>query len=142
MRPDRTYHTHGQRILELCEKASIIACALRRPELVWASWWKRNKFRPNRSTGELEPIKDWDIAWSALAKIDASHEVHYLPIDHVSRDDRLASFKKEIGGSWDVDWTRRVGAFEDNKAHPPFGMPFKIDFSLSYSIPIVRELYT
>ncbi len=115
------------------ETAEVVACVVRRPEDIWASWWHR---REGLNIGRDGPGDDWSYVWDRFAYWTANRDMHYLPIDHASRDDRLAALAEKIGRAMDMDWS-----VVQNKGVRDRGQPPEIDFTKIYETPIIKELY-
>lgn len=141
IKPSETWHVYDKRVLERggLEIAKIVACALRRPEDIWQSWWWR---REGLNHTGIEPGTKWFAAWECLRRaFEERHDIHVLPIDLPSRGIHLEAFAQTIGRPLETDWSP-VGEFH-GKGDPEAGWsePPEIDFDPIYEIPIIREYY-
>jgi hypothetical protein len=132
--PNRLEHTNSPRISILISTAEVVACAIRRPEDVWQSWWHR---REGLNADNSGPGPDFIDAWGLLGTWVAMRpDTYFLPIDHDSRDDRLEALSKKMDMPMVPDWDAVLGARNRDRGPAP-----PMDMSRIYEIPIIKELY-
>jgi hypothetical protein len=106
---------------------------LRDPRAVWRSWVKRW----NAKQGEVE-LHLFQPQWEHLLAFHEEYKLFYLPVDHVSRDERLQVLAeyldRPLHANWD-DHSGHMDAPETTDHEEP-------DWDWIYKLPMVSRFYT
>tara|TARA_R110000772_G_scaffold99174_1_gene198772 strand:- start:48671 stop:48994 length:324 start_codon:yes stop_codon:yes gene_type:complete len=83
------------------------------------------------------PGPGWFYVWQRFTEvINYGREIHFLPIDHPSRQERLSILSDAVGRKMEADYSDIRGARTRDRGLAP-----EIDFETIYNIPIIKELY-
>lgn len=130
LKAEKFAHFTSPKIDEFIGGADHVAVAVRHPALTWRSWFARGKHTDN-----YPPVDFWR-AYSKFGYHYGNPKLHYLPIDHPSRDERFAALAKKLNRPIIPDWNHFVGDLK--KPHPPTP---EVDLSPCFDVPILQELY-
>ena len=110
----------------------FIACPLRNPREMWASWAKR--WEIGITAVDLGLFK---AEFEYLSIFDDMYDIHYIPIDLPPRDDILAEWSDLLDESLVIDWGDRKGHIEGSTEtdHP------EPDWDYIYNLPFVKRFY-
>jgi len=135
------HHVHAEGTWQRVKEAEIVIAPIRKPESVWQSWWRREKYSrvtcPKCGPQDAPTDEFWGC-WMLMDKYDREREILYVPIDHPDRDaywDRMCS---AIGRKLDPQWSIASGHEDsdiDGSAAPA------VDLSLLYGYDFVRRIY-
>lgn len=136
IKPSHVNHLHQDTAIgKVIGRAGVVACAIRKPELVLRSWYKRRTGRINTFG---DPSVAWEKSWHGLRDFSRQYadKWFFLPIDHCDRQIWLDRLADRLGREIAPDWDNVVGASGGSAS-----IPRRIKVDWIYEIPIVRELY-
>ena len=134
IKPSHIKHLHQDTAIEkVINRAGTVVCAIRKPEKVLESWYKRHN---GRIATDGRPNGTWAKSWKVLDDVASKNKIFFLPIDHDDRDEYLAELGTHLGRTFEPDWDDHVGFTSGHVS-----IPKDVDLKWIYDIPIVKELY-
>ena len=117
---------------EIIFRDNIVFSPIRNPSEVWQSWLRREG---NNGVVNLGRFNEF---WRNLGNLDSRYKLHYIHIDHPSRDDELAAASELLEEELSADWSKRPGQVPKKEWDGPIP---KVDWDFIYDLPMIKGRY-